>query len=211
MEWIVQLPILFFSVMIHEVCHGWIALRNGDDTAKRAGRLTFDPLAHIDPIGTVFLPLLCLYSHLPLIGWAKPVPVNPAQLHGRRWALIRVAAVGPCSNLALSLAAALLFKSVALLPAVFPNFQAILLNALLFTVSINLFLAFFNLIPIHPLDGSKVLGGILSSRLRVLYNRHIPYGTMMIVALMVFGWTGPLVRAPSLLAIKALARLGLIW
>lgn len=211
MEWIVQLPILFFSVMVHEVSHGWIALRNGDDTARRAGRLTFNPLSHLDPVGSLLLPLFCLMSRLPLVGWAKPVPVDPSRMAGPRWALFRVALVGPASNLALSLAAALLFRALASAPAFFPDFQSTLLNVLLFTVSVNLFLAFFNLIPVHPLDGGKVASALLPARARRAYERHAPYGVMIIVGLMVLGLTGPLVRAPSAAAMGVLARLGLIW
>ncbi len=211
MEWIVQLPILFFSVMVHEVCHGWVALRNGDDTARRAGRLTFNPLAHLDPVGSVLLPLFCLLSRLPLVGWARPVPVDPSRMVRPRWALFRVALVGPVSNLALGLGAALLFRGLASVPAFFPDFQNTCLNVLLFTVSVNLFLAFFNLIPVHPLDGGKVASALLPPRLRDAYERHAPYGVMIIVGLMVLGLTGPLVRAPSAAAMGALARLGLIW
>lgn len=211
MEWIVQLPILFFSIMIHEVSHGLVALRNGDDTAARAGRLTFNPVAHVDPLGTLFLPLFCLFSHLPLVGWAKPVPVNPSLLVGRRWALFRVAFAGPASNLALSLLAALLFKTVASLPALFPHFQGTVLNALLFAVSVNIFLAYFNLVPIHPLDGSKVLSALLPFRYRIRYERHMPYGFMIILFLIALGLLKTVVIAPAALTLDLFARLGLIW
>ncbi len=211
MEWIVQLPILFFSIMIHEVSHGLTALRNGDDTAKRAGRLTFNPAAHVDPLGSVALPLFCLITHLPLVGWAKPVPVNASHLVSRRWALLRVALMGPLSNILLGVAAALMFRLVASLPAFFPQFQATILNALLFAVSVNLFLAFFNLIPIHPLDGSKVLSGLLPTRYRLTYERHVPYGVMIIVMLISFGVVKQLVTTPALLTLNLLAKLGLIW
>ena len=206
-----QLPILFFSIMVHEISHGLVALRNGDDTAKRAGRLTFNPLAHVDPLGSVLLPAFCLFTHLPMVGWAKPVPVNPSHLTDRRWALLRVALVGPVSNLALSLTAALLFRLVAGLPAFFPGFQATLLNALLFAVSVNIFLAFFNLVPVYPLDGSKVMSGLLPLKYRLRYERHAPYGVMIILFLISFGLIKVLVMAPSLLALNLLTKLGLIW
>lgn len=211
MEWIVQLPILFFSVIVHEISHGLVALRNGDDTALRSGRLTFNPSAHVDPMGTLLLPIFCLISHMPLVGWAKPVPVNPNRLHDRRWAMLRVAAAGPASNLALSLAAALLFRLVAGLPALLPDFQATIRDALLFTVSVNIFLAFFNLVPVHPLDGSKVMSGLLPLQYRIAYERHIPYGFMIIVGLIAFGFVRVLVTAPSVVALDFLIRLGLIW
>ncbi|MEK7857936.1 MAG: site-2 protease family protein [Elusimicrobiota bacterium] len=212
MEWIIQLPILFFSVMVHEVCHGWVALRNGDDTARRAGRLTFNPIAHVDPVGSVILPLFCYFSQLPMIGWAKPVPIDPARLLGaRRWALFRVALVGPMSNLGLGLCAAIAFRVTAGGLGMFPRFQGTLLNALVFAVSINVFLAFFNLLPVHPLDGSKVMSGLLSARYRRAYERHRPYGTAIIIGLMAFGLLGPLVNFPSRIVFSLLSRLGLIW
>ncbi|MBI4377213.1 MAG: site-2 protease family protein [Elusimicrobia bacterium] len=212
MEWIVQLPILLFSVMIHEIAHGLMALRHGDDTAKRAGRFTLNPVPHIDPFGTVFLPLLCVISQLPLMGWARPVPVNPSRLGGsRRWPMFQVALVGPVSNLALSLAAALLFRSVASMPGFFPQYQKTLLNALFFAVSINLFLAYFNLIPIHPLDGGNLLSSLLSPRLRTGYERHRPYGFLIIMGLALLGFMGPIILGPARWTLRLLESAGLIW
>ena len=211
MEWIVQLPILFFSIIVHEVSHGWMALRHGDDTARTMGRLSFNPAVHVDPIGTLVLPALCLFQHWPMIGWAKPVPVNPHRLRGGRWPLFLVAAVGPVSNIILSFGAALLFKSIASMPAFFPQFQGTMLNALFFAVSVNIFLAFFNLLPVHPLDGSKVLSSLLPPEARLRYERHIPYGFAIIIALIALGLIRPLITKPSLFALGFLARLGLIW
>lgn len=211
MEWIIQLPILFFSIMFHEVSHGFVALRNGDDTAQREGRLNFNPISHIDPVGTLILPAVCLLTGIPMIGWAKPVPVNPYLLGNDRWALVRVALVGPASNLALALFCALAFKLTASLPRVLPGLQATALGALLFGVVCNLFLAFFNLIPIHPLDGSKVLSGVLPLEHRIRYERHAPYGFMIILAMVFLGLLGPLVSRPSNLVLGLFSRLGLLW
>ncbi len=211
MEWIVQLPILFFSIMVHEVSHGIVALRNGDDTAKRAGRITFNPLPHIDLFGTIILPVICLTSHLPLIGWAKPVPVDNSRIASPRWGLLRVALIGPLSNIALSLAAAVAFRLVAALPAFAPGFQRTVLDALMFCVSVNLFLAYFNLIPIHPLDGAKVLANLLPANLRQRYNRHARYGFLIIVALLAFGAIRVLVLAPAVATLAFYEKLGLIW
>lgn len=211
MEWVVQLPILFFSIMIHEVSHGLVALRNGDDTARRAGRLTFNPLPHVDLYGTIVLPALCYMSHLPMIGWAKPVPVDPARMRRPRWALLRVALVGPASNIALSLAFALLFRATSSLPGFFPGFQLTLRNALLFAVSINLFLAYFNLLPIHPLDGGKVLSALLPVKLRRRYDRHRPFGFLIIVLLLSLGLLHAAVARPSLATLELYHRMGLIW
>ncbi len=211
MEWIIQLPILFFSIMFHEVSHGLVALRNGDDTAKLEGRLNFNPVSHIDPVGTLILPLACLLAGIPMIGWAKPVPVNPNLLGNDRWALVRVALIGPVSNLALSLACALLIKVLISLPPFMPGLMTAMVEALLFGVVCNLFLAFFNLIPIHPLDGSKVLSGVLPLRHRLSYERHAPYGFMIILAMVYIGALRPLVSAPSNLVLGLFSRLGLLW
>lgn len=211
LEWIVQLPILFFSVIVHELSHGYLALFRGDDTAAKAGRLTLNPIPHLDPFGTLVLPVFCLLSHLPMLAWAKPVPIHPARFARPRLDLIAVALAGPCSNLALALAGALLFKTAALLPALEPSFQRNLLNACVFAVSINLFLAFFNLIPIHPLDGSKVLGGLLPAPWRAAYDRHAPYGMFLIVFLMASKLLAPMVLVPSQAALALLSGAGLIW
>jgi Zn-dependent protease len=210
-EWIVQIPILFFSIIVHEVAHGWTALRQGDDTAKRAGRLTFSPLPHIDIMGTVLLPVFCALSHLPMVGWAKPVPVNPSRLKNRRWGGLRVALAGPVSNLALSLLAAISFRVVGSLPPYFPQFQQNFMDAMLFAVTINVFLAFFNLLPVHPLDGGKVMSGLLPFKYRVAYDRHAPYGFMIVVLLVSFGVLNSVVMAPSRLTLELFVRLGLIW
>jgi len=111
MEWILQLPVLFFSVIFHEFAHGYTAFRRGDDTAYLSGRLTFNPLPHIDPVGTILLPVACAMMHIPSIGWAKPVPVNPYRLHHPRTDMAAVAVSGPLSNLLLVVAAALVSKA----------------------------------------------------------------------------------------------------
>ncbi len=211
MEWIVQLPILFFSVMFHEVAHGLCALRQGDDTAQRAGRLTFNPLPHVDLMGTLVLPVFCLLSSLPLVGWAKPVPVSPARMSNRRWGPFRVALAGPVSNLALALLAAIFFRLIVGAPAFVPVFRRNLLNALFFGASINVFLAFFNLLPVHPLDGGKVASALLPAGLRRSYDRHAPYGFMIVMLLVSFGLVHTLVGVPSRLTLELFMRLGLIW
>ena len=138
--------VLLFSVIIHEIAHGYVALRNGDPTARMLGRITLNPIPHIDPIGTILLPLLLLISGAGILfGWARPVPVNPRNYRNYRLGELTVSAAGPLSNLAL----AVLFALLAHHP--FGNVGLLMLAS--FGVQINIFLALFNLIPIPPLDG----------------------------------------------------------
>ncbi|MBI5623100.1 MAG: site-2 protease family protein [Elusimicrobia bacterium] len=197
MDLLLQLPILLFSIIFHEVAHGWMALRHGDDTAARLGRLTFNPVAHIDPVGTVLLPLVCFAFHWPLFGWAKPVPVDPYSFHRPRKGIVQVAAAGPASNLILCVAAAILLRILLGLPPAAAGSMGTLRSALWFALHINLVLAFFNLIPVHPLDGSKVLGGLLPLRWAMAYERHEPYGVAIILGLIFLGVIRYLVAIPS--------------
>ena len=210
MEWIIQLPILFFSVVIHEMAHGLTAWTKGDDTAEQAGRLTLNPIPHIDPFGTVFLPILCFILRIPMFAWAKPVPINPTKMrHGRR-DVLQVSLAGPIANLVLALIAAIIFKISTIFAPWGDTFQQTLMNALIFAVSINLFLAFFNLLPIHPLDGAKVLSGILPKAWRISYDRHARYGMYILIFLMMTHLLYPLVVVPSQFAMSLLSRIGLI-
>ncbi|TPW19133.1 MAG: Zn-dependent protease, partial [Elusimicrobia bacterium] len=184
MDWVIQLPVLFFSVVIHECCHGVAAWERGDDTAERAGRLTLNPLSHVDPFGSVFMPMLCLILQAPVFGWAKPVPVDASRMKNPRLDAVRVAAVGPLSNFLLAFAAAVAFKMVNTTGLLGGELRTTLLDVLLFAVTINLFLAFFNLLPVHPLDGSKVLGGLLTGRARAAYLRLAPYGMIALMLLL---------------------------
>lgn len=155
------LIILIFSVILHEVAHGYMANYLGDPTARLQGRLTLNPLSHIDPIGTILLPGILLITGSPfLIGYAKPVPYNPYNLKGK-WGETLVAAAGPGTNILLAVIFALLirFGGVAMTTAMLSAFETI--------VYINLLLALFNLIPIPPLDGSKVLSGLLGDNTAV--------------------------------------------
>lgn len=210
MEWIVQLPILFFSIIIHEITHGWIAYLKGDDTAARAGRLTLNPAAHIDPFGSIILPALCVLTRMPMFGWAKPVPVSAGRLNNPRWDMMQVAAFGPLSNITLALAFAVLFKLTAMSPLA-AGFQRTIMDALIFGVSINLFLAFFNLLPVHPLDGSQVMSSLLPFDLRQQYERHFPYGMWIIIGLMFTRLLYPLVMVPAQMTMNLFGRMGLLW
>jgi len=188
MEWILQLPVLFFSVIFHEFAHGYTAHRRGDDTAYLSGRLSFNPLPHIDPVGTVLLPAACVFMGFPAIGWAKPVPVNPYRLHNPRSDMAMVAFSGPLSNIFLALMAAISFKLLTMAYGFIPGELAVtLLKTLGFAVVINLLLAVFNLIPVFPLDGSQIALGLLKGRALEIYEKHLPYGVYIIIGLLVSG------------------------
>ncbi|MEK7288274.1 MAG: site-2 protease family protein, partial [Elusimicrobiota bacterium] len=191
-SFLVQLPLLFFSIILHEYAHGAVAEKYGDDTARLMGRLTFNPIAHIDPMGTIVLPLICFLTNVPMFGWAKPVPVNPARLEQRPMSLILVAAAGPVSNIFLAcLASAGLWALARLAPG--SEVTPVLMKLFHFAVIMNLYLAVFNLLPIHPLDGSKVLAGLLPPRWSYTYEGLAPYGFMIIMILMMTGLFGYIV------------------
>ncbi len=175
----VTLPLFLMSVVLHEVSHGWVAYRLGDSTAKEAGRLTLNPLAHIDFFGTLLLPFLLAAIHSPVVfGWAKPVPVNFLNLHHPKRDMIWVGLVGPLTNLTIAFILSLLLE---LGPS--GGLAALITVGVL----INLVLAVFNLIPIPPLDGSRVLAGLLPPKQAVWLIRLEPFGFLILVPLL---WLG---------------------
>lgn len=210
MDWVIQLPVLFFSVVIHECCHGLAAWERGDDTAERAGRLTLNPLSHVDAFGSVFMPMLCLIMNAPVFGWAKPVPVDVSRLRDPRLDAVRVAAVGPLSNFILAFAAAIAFKLVNMAGLPDSALRSSLLDVLLFAVTINLFLAFFNLLPVHPLDGSKVLGGLLTGRARETYLRMAPYGMAVLLVILFTRASSAVLLFPIKVVLALWVKLGIL-
>ncbi len=184
-EQLPQLVILLFSIVFHEVAHGRIALWRGDTTARDAGRLTLNPLPHIDLFGTILLPLFLMVTHSRvLFGWAKPVPVNPARFREIKKDMAFVGASGPASNLLLAVMAGVLFRVLAG-PL---GGSHVLVRTLFYAVYINLVLAFFNLIPIPPLDGSRILMGLLPDDAAYRYSRVERFGFLIIFALLFFGF-----------------------
>lgn len=187
-ELVVVLPAVLFAITFHEVAHGWIADRLGDPTARLSGRLTLNPIAHLDPIGTIMMILV----HF---GWAKPVPVNPMNLRHPLRDMIWVAAAGPVANLIVAAASLLLYRWSGGLAT---PFLALPVRELLkWSFIINLNLAAFNLIPIPPLDGSQIVKGLLPRRQLITFERIEPYGFLILVLFLATGMAqvvlGPLV------------------
>jgi Zn-dependent protease len=190
--------VLLFSLTVHESAHALAADRFGDSTARRLGRVSLNPLVHVDPIGTILFPVLAALGRMPMIGWAKPVPVDVARLrHPRRDATL-VSAAGPASNLALALIAAALLRAIPLDGPRPGEFDLVLPIATLAArgVEINILLAVFNLLPIPPLDGGSVVAGLLPLRMADGLDRVRPYGFFIIYALMLTGMLGYLVGPP---------------
>ena len=177
-----QLGVLLFSVIIHEVSHGLMALKLGDETAKRAGRLTFNPIKHLDPIGSFLLPLLLVMTGSSIIlGWAKPVPYNPNLLHkDYKYGPLKVALAGPLSNIGVAAIFAFVIRFGGGL------ISSTLLPLMGFVVFLNILLAVFNLVPIPPLDGSKILTTFLPREYALRIERMGLWGMALILLFLFF-------------------------
>lgn len=177
---VVVIPLLL-AITLHEAGHAWVAHKLGDNTAKMLGRVSFNPIVHIDPFGTVLLPLLLLMSGAPfLFGYAKPVPVNYRNLNNPRRDMVFVALAGPAANILLVICAALLLHIVGFLPEMAGNW---LVANIIFAVKINAILAVFNMLPIPPLDGGRVAVGLLPDIIARPLSRLEPYGMLIIIGL----------------------------
>jgi Zn-dependent protease len=213
---VISIFVLLFAITVHEASHGWAANKMGDPTAYNLGRVSLNPLAHIDPIGTILFPLILIILRAPLFGWAKPVPVNPINLRNPRRDNLWISAAGPASNLAvavIALVGIVLFKTWkpelksflgsfllyhSNLPRGLYPLQGLIL-LLFYLVLINTYLAVFNLIPIPPLDGSGVLMGLLSDEGAQKYEKIRPFGFIIVLALIYLGLLNIIIRPVELL------------
>lgn len=191
--------VLVFSLSVHEAAHAWTSNRLGDSTARLEGRISLNPMVHIDPIGTVLFPLLGMIAGLPILGWAKPVPVSIRGLQHPRRDLIMIAVAGPLSNIVLAVGASIALR--ALIGGMTPV-AGLEVGAPLFLIArsafqINLVLAVFNMIPIPPLDGGNVLSNLLPPQQAYQFDTTIrPYGWIILYALMLTGALGWIISPP---------------
>lgn len=186
MNTLFYLIILLFSIVIHEIAHGAVAYSLGDPTAKYEGRLTLNPLKHLDPFGSVLVPLFLLVATLgkgPIIGWAKPVPINPYNFKDKRWGDLKVALAGPGSNFLIALFFGLLIRFLNL------PFSSSFLMFLSIIVIQNLLLCVFNLIPLPPLDGSWILFSLFPKKTAEIRGILEQYGMIVLLAIVFFGFS----------------------
>ena len=197
------LIILLVSLTVHEAAHAWSADRLGDSTARMLGRLSLNPAVHVDPIGTILFPLIAMATNLPLIGWAKPVPVNSARL-GRNWRqkFMAIAAAGPASNLVLATIAAMLLRVAAPAGAGAGGVSGYLLAGLEQAVIVNVLLAVFNMVPVPPLDGGNVVAGLLTGSMARTFDQLRPYGFLILYGLMLTGLISTIISPPASLLLS---------
>ena len=180
---IISVPIFIFAMMIHEIAHGWVAYKLGDPTAKFSGRLTLNPISHIDPIGTILLPITLIMMKSPVVfGWAKPVPINFFGLRNPKRDIMLVGAAGPVVNIIFAFILAAIFRLLPIAPT------SLLGEVLFASILVNLILAAFNLIPIPPLDGSRILFSLLPPGPAMRYMSIEPYGFIILFVLIYFGF-----------------------
>jgi Zn-dependent protease len=191
------IPALVIAIVFHEVSHGWAALALGDPTAKEQRRLTFNPIRHVDPIGTIILPGFLALVGAPVFGWAKPVPVDQRRLDNPRFGMMAVAAAGPAMNFLLAAVGAVglglalplgayFVQSATGMPLLAADDGTVSLAAsgLFYFISINVFLGLFNLLPLPPFDGSHIVEGLLPTRAARVYARLRPYGFPLLIVLL---------------------------
>ena len=195
--------VLLCSLTVHEAAHAWAADRLGDSTARMLDRLSLNPAVHIDPIGTILFPLIAMATNLPIIGWAKPVPVNTAELRPNwRQKFMVIAAAGPASNLVLAVMAAILLRVVAPGDAGAEGAAVSVSSALETAIIVNVLLAVFNMIPVPPLDGGNVLSGLLTGSMADAFDRLRPYGFLILYGLMFTNMLTAIIAPPASLLLS---------
>lgn len=189
----ILIPCLIIAIVFHEVAHGWVALMLGDPTAREQRRLSFNPLRHVDPMGTLLVPGALALAGLPVFGWAKPVPVIKQRLDNPRYGMMAVAAAGPGMNFALGLVAAVLLGLLGHLAGPLTAEEpGLMLTAFTYFIAINVFLALFNLLPIPPFDGSHIVEGLLPPAAARSYNKIRPFGfPLLFILLLVVPYVFP--------------------
>lgn len=200
------IPVLF-AITLHEVAHGFVANRFGDPTAKMLGRLTLNPLKHLDLVGTIIVPALLLAFGGFIFGWAKPVPVNAGNMKNPRYDMIWVAAAGPAANGVMALCWAVILKLSILLLVGQPQIFVALKTMAQIGIQINLILMVLNLIPIPPLDGSKILMGVVPGPMAYRLSLLEPYGFFIVLALLYFGVLGAILAPILNILFQVISRL----
>lgn len=200
------LPVIF-AITLHEAAHGWAAEKLGDKTARMLGRVTLNPLKHIDPVGTILVPGFLLFLGGFIFGWAKAVPVTTKNLRNPRRDMAWVAIAGPAANLIMAVFWAILLKIGFMLVASSPEIGQFMIYSGLAGVSINIILMVLNLLPIPPLDGSRIISAFLPPALAWQYNRLEPYGLFILLGLMIIGVLSMLLSGPYMLVQQLLFRL----
>jgi Zn-dependent protease len=206
-ELIIYMVVLLFAVSAHECAHAWMSYRFGDDTARLLGRITLNPMAHTDPIGTLLIPVAGFFfghiggavGRIPLVGWGKPTPVNPLRWRQKDLANVMVSAAGIMANLFIAICAFIIYKVLiithpfgdGMIPVSLAKPVGMLLS---FTLTMNVSLAIFNLLPFPPLDGSKILETFLPASFRPALNAMEQYGFMILMVLMYMGFFGAIMR-----------------
>lgn len=185
-DFLILLPVFLFSVVVHEVAHAWVALREGDDTAQKLGRITLNPISHIDVVGSVVVPLVLYYTAGLVFGWAKPVPIDPRKFRTPRASDIKVSLAGIASNILLAVGFTVFYVIFGKLQVALDGsiVVGVVLRMCFFGVFINLLLALFNLLPIPPLDGSHVMFHMLPEKLGLRYRKLGGYGILVLMGIM---------------------------
>lgn len=204
---IIQYAVLLFAVSLHESAHAWMAYRFGDPTGKRQGRITLNPIPHIDPVGTIIIPAMGVVADTALFGWAKPVMVDPYNLRNPRRANIFISAAGPASNILAAFAAVVLFLILKSMGVTAGGGIVIDILKLIFYhfIALNIYLTIFNLIPIPPLDGSWILEPFLRGDALYYYRKIKPYGFIIII-LLIFVGVLDLIARPILSLVTSILR-----